>query len=86
MKSYIIAYCDGSEFYIPNALHVERDDSLFLVESDEEASKDAEKDGIKLIYDMDGTPDGVYIDTEENRKIIIEMLAKYPEYRKWAKQ
>lgn len=80
-KSYVIAIADGSEFYIPDALHIERNDELFLVEDDEKASIEAEKDGIKLIYNMDGVPNQVYIDTEENRKVIIEMLEKYPEYR-----
>lgn len=79
-KSYVIAIADGSEFYIPDALHIERNDELFLVEDDEKASVEAEKDGVKLIYGMEGVPDRVYIDTKENRKVISEMLIKYPEY------
>lgn len=62
-KSYIIAVADGSEFYIPEAEHIERNDELMLVEDDIEAALDAERDGIKLIYGMDGVPDGVYLDT-----------------------
>lgn len=81
-KSYLIGIADGSEFYIPNALHVERNDALSLVENDEQASIEAEKDGVKLIYGMEGVPDQVYVDTEENRQIIIDMLEKYPEYKK----
>jgi hypothetical protein len=82
-KSYLLTYADGSEFYIPDALHIERNDALMLVEYDADASVEAEKEGINLIYGMDGVPDRVYIDTEDNRKIIIETLEKYPEYKKW---
>lgn len=81
-ESYLLCYADGSEFYIPNALHIERNDELMLVENDEQASVEAEKAGIPLIYGMDGVPDQVYIDTEDNREIIISMLEKYPEYKK----
>ena len=81
-KSWLLAYAEGSEIYIPNALHVERNDELMLVEHDEEASKEAEKDGIPLIYHMYGVPNGVYVDTEENRRIIVEMLKLYPNYIK----
>ncbi len=80
-KSYIIAIADGSEFYISNAEDIERNDELMLVENDELASIKAEKDGIKLIYGMEGVPDQVYIDTEKNREIIIEMLQKFPQYK-----
>jgi hypothetical protein len=79
-KSYLIAIADNSTFYIPEALHIERNDELWLVEDDEEAAIKAEEDGVKLIYNMDGVPDQVYIDTEENRRSISEMLIKYPEY------
>ncbi|MBU3186616.1 hypothetical protein [Clostridium estertheticum] len=79
-KSYVIAIADNSTFYIQDALHVERNDELFLVEDDEQASIEAEKDGVKLIYNMDGVPDQVYIDTQENRILISKMLIKYPEY------
>ena len=85
-KSYIIAIADDSEFYIPEALHIERNDDLFLVEDDKAASIEAEKDGIELIYNMDGVPNQVYINTEENKKTITEMLIKYPEYKKWGLQ
>lgn len=82
-KSYLVCIADNSDFYIPNAEHIERNDELFLVEDDEQASIEAEKDGIKLIYGMNDVPDGVYIDTNKNRAVIHEMLKKYPEYRKW---
>lgn len=32
---------------------------------------------------MEGVPNGVYIDTEENRESIRKSLKKYPEYKKW---
>ena len=80
-KGYVLAYADFSDFYIPNALHVERDDELFLFADDAEAAKAAERDGIRLIYGMEDVPDGVYVDTPENRTAILEGLEKYPEYR-----
>ena len=80
-KGYVLALADNSEFYIPNALHVERNDELFLYEDDEEATRAAERDGVRLIYGMDDVPDGVYVDTPENRAAIQEGLEKYPEYR-----
>lgn len=83
-KGYLISVADNSSFYIPDALHIERDDSLMLVKDDDAASRLAEQNGIKLIYGMEGVPDRVYLDTEENRDVIIKMLVKYPEYEKWA--
>lgn len=84
-SSWLLIYAHGSEFYMPNALHIEKNDELMLVEDDEQASKEAEKAGIPLIYDMEGVPNGVYVDTEENRKIITKMLSLYPKYKKWKK-
>ncbi len=80
-KGYVFAVADGSDFYIPNAVHVERDDELFLFEDDEQAAKAAEEDGVQLIYNMDGVPDGVYLDTVENRETILHELKENPEYR-----
>ena len=82
-KSYLICVSTSSEYYIPNAEHIEKDDEANLVENDSEASVEAEKDGVKLIYNMSGVPNQVYIDTPENRKVIMEALEKYPEYKKW---
>lgn len=82
-KSYLICVCSGSSFYIPNAEHIERNDELMLVEDDAQAAIEAEKEGVKLIYNMEGVPNQVYIDTPSNRKIIEEMLEKYPEYKKY---
>ena len=80
-SGYVFAVADGSEFYIPGALHVERDDGLFLFDDDQETALAAERDGFPLIRGMDGVPDGVYLDTEENRAAILLGLQKYPEYR-----
>lgn len=82
-KGYDIFTADFSEFYIPEALHIERVDDLMMYENDEKASKQAEKDGMKLIYGMNAVPDGVYLDTQENRDIIVKMLKQYPKYEKW---
>jgi len=79
-KSYLLCNADDSEFYIPDALHIERNDELMLVDSDEQASIEAERDGVSLIYGMDGVPDRVYVDTDDNRNIITNALAEYPEY------
>lgn len=82
-NSWLLMYADDSEFYIPNALHIERNDELMLVKDDDQASKEAEKAGIPLIYDIKDVSKGIYVDTEENRDIIIKMLNIYPEYKKW---
>ena len=81
-SGYVFAIADGSEFYIPDALHVERDDELFLFADDEEAALAAERDGFPLIHGMEDVPDGVYLDTAENRAVILRGLEEFPEYRK----
>jgi len=80
-RGYVLTIADNSDFYIPDALHVERDDELFLFPDDEAAARAAECDGIALIYGLDGVPDGVYVDTPENRDVIAAGLEQYPEYR-----
>lgn len=71
-KGYIIACAVGSSFYVDDAEHIERDDSCipWMFENDLEAARAAEADGIKLIYGMQGVPDGVYVDTPETRAIL----------------
>lgn len=70
-KGYIISVTDDDRsFYIPNITHIERDDSLNIYLDDDTAAKAAEKDGIKLIYGIPFVPDGVYLDTPENRESI----------------
>ena len=75
-KGYVIALSDGSDFYIDGALHIERDDSLipWKFDDDTEAAKAAERDGIKLVYGMDGIEDGVYLDTPDNRRVLENAL------------
>lgn len=80
-KGYDIFTSDSSEIYIPGALHIEKLDELDLFKNDTQASKQAERDGIKLIYGMEGVLDGTYIDTEENRETIIKILEQYPKYK-----
>lgn len=81
-KGYIIAICDDSSFYIPNALHIERNDGLspWKFQDDVEAARGAEKDGVKLIYGMEHVADGVYLDSPENRVTIRKSLERFPEY------
>lgn len=80
-KGYGIFIAEGSSFYIPQAEHIEKIDEDNLFSDDEEACKQAEKDGVKLIYNMEGIPDGVYIDTIQNRDILIKALEQHPEYK-----
>ena len=79
VKPYVIGEAIGSEYYLPHADHVERNDMLYIdgewingIEDDEQAAKAAEADGVKLIYGMTGIPDGVYVDTPENRAILLK--------------
>lgn len=55
------------------ALHIERIDTMAIFDSDMEAAIQAERDGIKLIHDMEfGRPEKHYcfLDTKENRKLL----------------
>ena len=63
-------------------MHIARDDELFLFDDDEQAARAAERDGVRLIYGMEYVPDGVYLDTPENREVIWKNLEAYPEYKK----
>ena len=67
--------------YMNGALHIELIgdlENIFQYEYDKEASKQAEKDGIKIIHDLpidENDEDfGYFIDTIENRKIIQKHL------------
>ncbi|MBY6838786.1 hypothetical protein [Clostridium botulinum] len=66
--------------YMNGALHIERYDDINLYESDEQASNQAEKDGIKLIKDLPISENdrdfGYFIDSKENREMIGEYLYK----------
>ncbi len=79
-KSYLICVSDDANFYVPDALHIERNDDLMLVDTDQEACAAAERDGIKLIYGMERVPDGMYLDTPENRERIRREYEQNPGY------
>lgn len=66
------AYCSGS--LIPEAEYIERIDALMRYDSDYDAAKQAEKDGIKIIHDMPGLEDWTYLDTPENRALCAQYL------------
>lgn len=84
MKGYVITYSERDDFYIPYALHVEKDTSCnaWMYETHLAASKAARMDGVELIYGMDHVPDGIYLDTEENRQLIKDKLQEFPKYKK----
>jgi hypothetical protein len=67
-KGYLIAVSDG-DGYIPDAAHIERDDSLNIYPNDCAAAEAAEADGVKLIYGLPHIPNGLYLDTPENRAL-----------------
>jgi hypothetical protein len=76
-KGYVIAVTEDSDSYISGALHIERNDGLHVYTNDEEAAKAAERDGVKLIYGMPFVPDGIYIDTPENREAIAHNFEQH---------
>ena len=62
-RGYVLAVCeDADDPYICGALHVERDDSTWDYETDEEAVRAAGRDGVKLLYGIPYVEDGVYLD------------------------
>ena len=72
-SGYVFAVCqDADDPYICGALHVERDDQAvpWIYETDEEAARTAERDGVKLLYGIPYVEDGVYLDTSENRQLL----------------
>ena len=70
-KDYVIAVCQGQdEPYICGALHVERPALSWAGETDEEAARAAQRDGVKLLYGIPYVQDGIYLDTSENRRIL----------------
>lgn len=72
-SGYVFAVCqDADDSYICGALHVERNDQSvpWVYETDEEAARAAERDGVKLLYGIPYVEDGVYLDTPENRQLL----------------
>lgn len=70
---YVFAVCQNADDpYICGALYVERDDQAvpWIYETDEEAARAAERDGVKLLYGIPYVEDGVYLDTPENRQLL----------------
>ena len=72
-SGYVFAVCqDADDPYICGALHIERDDQApsWIYETDEEAARAAERDGVKLLYGIPYVEDGIYLDTPENRRLL----------------
>lgn len=76
-KGYEITCDTNEQFHIPHALYVCVFRDLVGTEFADEsyATKLAERDGVKLIFGMPQVPDGLYLDTEQNREIIQKYLA-----------
>ena len=62
--------------YGNGATHIQRLDDMMVFESDEEAAEQAEKDGIKIIHDMefDDENSAAYLDTPENRELLKDLV------------
>lgn len=74
MKKWIITTSEAKDT-IPNTLHVERNDAICDGDYDDyAAADDAMRDGVKLINDIEGIYQNFYLDTPENRKVIMEYL------------
>ena len=73
-KGYVVAVCrDLDDPYICGALHVERDGQPpWVYETDEQAARGAERDGVKLLYGIPYVEDGVYLDTPANRRLLAD--------------
>ena len=61
--------------YGNGATHIERLDIMGVFDSDAEAAEQAEKDGIKIIHDIELPEEHVayYIDTPENRELLANI-------------
>ena len=74
--SMITACRSDSGPFIRDALHVEMDTQNWVYNDDDEAARAAQRDGVKLIYGVQFVTDNIYIDTPENRKILIAYSGK----------
>jgi len=85
MLGYLVTYEEHgkSSAIIPEAFYIKRDVSVCLYETDEAAIAAARHDGVCLIYGMDNVPDGLYLDTPQNRQHILTMLIDFPQYKKY---
>ena len=77
---YDVFCCYGSDNVIEGALIIETIGEVGKFDSDFEACRQAEKDGIKFINDIEGLEKGLYIDTKENRKICLQALKESNKY------
>lgn len=61
--------------YGNGATHIERLDTMEAFESDREAAEQAEKDGFKIIHDINLPEEhqASYIDTPENRELLSSL-------------
>ena len=73
---YMIVASDDGRTTIPGAEYVSVFRGLVGTEFADEsmATVFAEQDGVKLIFGLPLVPDGLYLDTEKNRKIIEKYL------------
>lgn len=57
------------------AEHIQKIDFMNVFEDDAEAAEQAERDGIKIIHDMefDDENSAAYIDTPENRELLKDL-------------
>lgn len=83
LRGYGIFTCGVREMPLE---HIERIDELGVYEDDHEASKQAEKDGIKILEThFVNEPfcyyNGTIIDTEENRKMLENIQAENKYFR-----
>ena len=74
-------YYNESSAVIPNAMHIEHVPQLATFDCVWDACRQAEKDGVMFINDMEGLEKGFYVDTPENRKICADGLKQYPNLR-----
>jgi len=74
-------YYNESSAVIPKAMHIEHVPQLATFDCVWDACRQAEKDGIIFINDMEGLEKGFYVDTPENRKICADGLKQYPNLR-----
>jgi hypothetical protein len=86
MLGYLVTYEEHGKknsSIIPEAYYIKRDTSVCLYDNDAAAVAAARHDGVCLIYGMDNVPDGIYLDTPQNRQHIITMLLEFPRYKKF---
>lgn len=80
-RGYTTFRVSGSDVVVEGALLVEAISEIGRYEDDFDACRQAEKDGVAFINDVDGLEKGCYIDTPENRALCVGMLKEHPEYR-----